>query len=787
MKATSRFRCAASAAAISAGLLLSGASVAQFAGVTQAAAQAASISVRGNERVDAETIRNYVGRPATNAEIDEAVKRLFDTGLFSDVRINRSGNTLIVQVVEHSIVNQVVFRGNRRVRDNQLEAATQLGPRRAYSEALLQADLEAIRAAYVRTGRSDVVVDYEVVDLGSNRVNIIYNIQEGGRTRIASIAFHGNSAYSDRRLREVITTKQTNILSWLTRNDVFDEDRLRADEEALRRFYFNRGYADFRVISAYGELDEARNEYTINFTIDEGERYTFGSIEIDSTIPGVDAERLRGAISTREGRVYSARDVEDTLIALTERVAGMGYAFAEVLPRGDRDFANRTISIVYTIDQGPRTYVERIEIRGNTRTRDYVIRREFDIVEGDAFNQVLVQRARRRLEALDFFESINISTAPGSQPDQVVLVVDLVEKATGEFSIGGGYTTGGDDASRGFSVEASVTERNFLGRGQYLRAAIGASENGQTFDFSFTEPHFMGLDIAAGVDVYHRIVNESSRNYYGYQATGGQLRVGVPLTSSLSVTGFSGLERKIIDDTETHDHDDNDATPEVPDPFASAFVNDDEEYWKYFIGYTLTYNGVDDRRNPTSGLLATFTQQYIGWDFNLLKTEGRARYYMPLIEDSGIIASVRGQAGIIHDLDDDGVHPLEAFYPGSQLVRGFQSRGMGPRLLDSGEPVGTTMYAGVSAEIEFPLPVLPENYGLSGAVWADAGWIGDAADNFGLAIDPDSENEPWRTSIGASIIWDSPFGPLRGDFAHVLSESITDNTQVFQLTMQNSL
>jgi outer membrane protein insertion porin family len=492
MKATSRFRCAASAAAISAGLILSGASVAQFAGVTQAAAQAASISVRGNERVDAETIRNYVGRPATNAEIDEAVKRLFDTGLFADVRINRSGNTLIVQVVEHSIVNQVVFRGNRRVRDNQLEAATQLGPRRAYSEALLQADLEAIRAAYVRTGRSDVVVDYEVVDLGSNRVNIIYNIQEGGRTRIASIAFHGNSAYSDRRLREVITTKQTNILSWLTRNDVFDEDRLRADEEALRRFYFNRGYADFRVISAYGELDEARNEYTINFTIDEGERYTFGSIEIDSTIPGVDAERLRGAISTREGRVYSARDVEDTLIALTERVAGMGYAFAEVLPRGDRDFANRTISIVYTIDQGPRTYVERIEIRGNTRTRDYVIRREFDIVEGDAFNQVLVQRARRRLEALDFFESINISTAPGSQPDQVVLVVDLVEKATGEFSIGGGYTTGGDDASRGFSVEGSITERNFLGRGQFIQLSAGGGRRSRDYRFSFTEPTIEG-------------------------------------------------------------------------------------------------------------------------------------------------------------------------------------------------------------------------------------------------------------------------------------------------------
>ena len=323
MKATSSLRAAVSAAAITAGLIFSGAGVVQFAGVTQAvAAVVSNISVRGNERVEAATIRDYVGivpgRQFSNADIDEAVKRLFATGLFSDVRITQSGGTLVVQVAEYAIVNQVVFRGNRRVRDNQLVAATRLQPRSAYSEAALQSDVEGIRAAYARTGRGDVVITYDVVNIGGNRVNIIYDIQEGGRTKIGSINFVGNSAFSDGRLRDVITTKQSNILSWLTRNDIYDEDRLRADEEALRRFYYNRGYADFYVVSSFGELDEVRNEYTITFTVDEGERYSYGSIEIESTIPGVDSANLRRLLSTREGGTYRANEVENSLEALAE-------------------------------------------------------------------------------------------------------------------------------------------------------------------------------------------------------------------------------------------------------------------------------------------------------------------------------------------------------------------------------------------------------------------------------------------------------------------------------------
>lgn len=681
---------------------------------------------------------------------------------------------------QEQLVSSVLFEGNRRFSDAQLQAMVDVATTGIYTPQRATADAESIRQAYVRDGFNGVSVSPRVEPGEGGRVRVTFVVNEGDRAGIAAINFTGNNSISAGNLKGAIRTKETGILSWLFRDDSYDEQKLAIDRELIRLYYSNRGFPDVQVTSV-AEFDASQNAYFINFTINEGERYTFGNVGIETSIPGLNADILRSAIETSQGSNYSISNLQDSVQDMAFEATAQGYAFADVRPRLERDIANRTFNVTYLVDEGARIYVERINITGNEKTRDFVVRRELGFAEGDPFNRSMVNRAREEIMDLGFFSAVDISTQPGSAADQVVINIALTEQSTGEYGATVGYST-----SDGVLGELSLTERNFLGRGQYLRAAIGASENGQTFDFSFTEPHFMGLDIATGIDVYHRIINESSRNYYGYQATGGQLRVGVPLTDSLSVTGFSGLERKIIDDTETFDDDDNDATPEVPDPFASAFVNDDEEYWKYFVGYTLTYNGVDDRQNPTSGLLATFTQQYVGWDFNLLKTEARARYYLPLIEDSGIIASVRGQAGIIHDLDDDGVHPLEAFYPGSQLVRGFQSRGMGPRLMN-GEPVGTTMYAGISAEIEFPVPVLPENYGLSGAIWADAGWVGDAADSFGLAIDPDSENEPLRSSVGASIIWDSPFGPLRGDFAHVLSESDTDDTQVFQLTMQNSL
>jgi outer membrane protein insertion porin family len=442
-----------------------------------------------------------------------------------------------------------------------------------------------------------------------------------------------------------------------------------------------------------------------------------------------------------------------------------------VRPRLDRDEASKTFRVTYLVDEGARVYVERVNITGNNKTRDFVIRRELDFVEGDPFNRAIITRGKAAIEKLGFFSVVDISTAQGSAADKVVININVVEQSTGDYGVTAGYST-----QEGILGEVSVTERNFLGRGQYVRAAIGASGSGKTFDFSFTEPRFMGLKISSGFDVYHRINDETSTSYYGTTATGGQIRVGLPITRDLSTTLFTGLESKTIKDTDN--------------PLSGVFGGvpgdgDGLVFNKAWVGYTLTYNGLDDEKKPTSGLYATFTQQYVGWDHNFLKSEVKARYYMPLLEDTGIVASVRGQAGIINDFSGSGVHSTEAFKFGSNLIRGFEGNGYGPRYTGTGEMLGGTAYAGISAELQFPIPVLPESYGLSGAVWADAAWIDGTGGN--LAATAGSTNEPLRTSIGASIIWDSPFGPLRGDFAHVLNKSTDDKTQVFQLTLQSLL
>ncbi|MEM1377777.1 MAG: outer membrane protein assembly factor BamA, partial [Pseudomonadota bacterium] len=464
-------------------------SVAQAAVVT-------SISVRGNQRVGTQTIADFVGYRSganfTASTVDDALKALFRTGLFSDASVRVSGSTLIVEVSEFGIVNQVLFQGNRRLKDDRLSQVVRLAPRGRFEQSTLDDDVNAIQDAYAAVGRNDVIVNASVVDLGENRVNVVFNVQEGGKTRIAQINFVGNNAFSDRRLQGVMSIKRTNFLSWLSRNDVFDDRRLAADEEQLRRFYFNRGYADFRVISSEGGVDPSTGNIVINIEVDEGEKYTFGNIEVDSTVSGIDQSALVATIQTRAGNTYSAKTVEDTLIAMSERLAGAGFPFAEVTPVGNRNFETRTIDVTYVVDQGQRAFIERIEITGNTQTRDYVIRREFDVAEGDAFNQFLIRRAQRRLEALDFFERVQISTRQGSAPDRVVIVVNAVDKPTGEIGGAVGYATGSSNNGGGVNFEASIVQRNFQGRGQRLALSGGGGVGSRTYNLSFTEPYFLG-------------------------------------------------------------------------------------------------------------------------------------------------------------------------------------------------------------------------------------------------------------------------------------------------------
>jgi outer membrane protein insertion porin family len=782
---------AASAAALAAGLMFSASIAVQVASVTAAqAAVVSSISVRGNKRVDAETIRGNIniqpGRSFSAADIDDAVKRLFATGLFSDVRISQSGGTLVVQVEEYPVVNQILFQGNKKRKDADLANAVQLKPRGPFSQAQMEADVEAIKASYSAIGRDDATVETRIMDLGENRVNVVFTINEGGRTKIRAVNFVGNNAFGDRRLADVISTKRSNILSFVLRDDIYDENRLRADEESLRRFYYDRGYADFQVVSSSADLDEATNEYTVNFTVDEGERYTFGDVTIESSIDGVDSQSLSSVIKTRSGDVYSAKNVEDSIIGLTERVAGAGFAFAQVTPRGDRNFETRTISVVYTIDQGPRTYVERIEIRGNDRTRDYVIRREFDVSEGDAFNQVLIQRAKRRLERLDFFESVNIATAPGSEPDQVVLVVDVVEKSTGEFSVGGGYTTG---ENAGFSVEGSVSERNFLGRGQFIKLSAGGGIKNRTYSLSFTEPYFLGRRIAAGFDVYR-----TSQQYTNYvtQTTGATVRFGLPITENFSTQFAYNLTSEEYGLSSSCDEDGNgepDAGCIVARPILDGIAL--SPWIKSSVSATLQYNSIDDMKNPHSGIFATVTGEFAGLagDARWAKLTTRANYYRTLSEQQDIVGLVTVGAGHIQPVGGE-LRVFDQFKGSERMIRGFAANGFGPvdtngtATLSDDYHLGGKSYMHATAEAQFPLPVLPPSIGIKGAVFADAATLFGVDGGVSSSVTSGASFDMrWRASVGAGLIWASPFGPIRIDYAIPVVKEPTDVVQYFNFGM----
>jgi len=769
------------------------------------AAVVRAVEVRGNKRIDAQTVRENVGivpgRNFSTADVDEATRRLFAMGLFSDVSVRQSGNNLVVEVSEYEIVNNIRFQGNKKLKDADLEKVMSLKPREAFDRDVLLADEQTIREAYAYIGRNDVVVSSNVVDIGQGRVDVLFQIEEGKRTKIDSIRFEGNKAFGNRRLRDVIATKKSNMLSWLTRGDVYSEDRLAADEEALRRFYYNRGYADFRIISSSAVLDEATNKYTISFVIDEGARYRLGDIEVESLVPGIDSESVRNIVKTSPGDVYSAKRIEDTIQQLNDRVADFGYAFAKVEPIPNRDFGSNTISITYAIDQGPRAYVERIEVRGNNKTRDYVIRREFDFGEGDAFNQTLMQRAKRRLEGLGFFQTVEITTAPGSDPDQVVLLVDVTEKSTGEFSLGGGYTTGG--SSPGASVEASITERNFLGRGQYVRLGAGFGQNeARNYSFSFTEPYFLGHRLSAGFDLFHQTYRMNDD--YGVKQTGGTIRFGIPVTNNLTAAiayNYSQEEYNLglsacdgIDISTDSNAAYNCRLQYYPgailnasgsDPKASVF---DSKPWKRSsVSYGFTYNSIDNMKNPHDGWFVRFSQEYagLGGDADYFKTTGKATVYKTLSEELDIVGLATAGGGYIHEIGSDGVRVFDMFKNNTDLIRGFKYNSIGPvQRTSTGSKyfLGGDTYMNASVELQFPMPIVPDSLGMRAAVFADAATL------YGVNYTPVAgtvenpvlnKGSSWRSSAGVSLMWESPFGPLRFDYAWPIAKEKEDRVQNF--------
>ncbi len=769
MKAGSNFLNAVSAVALSASMVVTGGSFATLVSASVAeAATIRSIQVRGADRVSAETVKANVtiqpGKSFSNADIDASVRRLFATGYFSDVKISVSGSTLVVVVNENQLINQVVINGNKKIKDEKLMGllrSQSLGP---YSETAIEADKQTIRDAYASIGRSDATVTTQTYPLGNGRVNLAYVVDEGDRTKISQINFVGNQAYSNGRLQAVIVTKKSNFLSFLTRKDVYSEEKLRADEEALRQFYFNNGYADFRVVSSEAVLDEASNEYVVTFTVDEGQRYNFGGVNVESTVEGVDPEELKGLIETREGKTYRAKDVQDTMSAISQRVAAAGYPFARVTPRGNRDLGNGTIAVDYLVDQGERAYVERIEIRGNSRTRDYVIRREFDIGEGDAFNQEVITRAKRRLEALGYFSSVNITTAPGSQSDRVVLVVDVQDQSTGSFGIGAGYETG---KNGGFKVEASIEEKNFLGRGQYIRVAAGTGRNSRDYNLTFTEPYFLGYRLAAGFDIFSN--KDESEDYYTLNTKGFSLRVTAPITEDLSTTLRYNYTRL--------DYNSSDLT-KLSTPYQDVVNNG--PWVRSSVAHSLTYDTIDDRTLPRDGIFAQVTQEVagVGGDSEYYKIYGKARYFHTLMEDADVIGSVAVSGGHMWGFGTTRVY--DQFTLSANDLRGFESGGIGPRATSTGDSLGGTTYFTASAEASFPIPGIARDSGFRGAVFVDAGTLYGNEVKTAASDKVQGTDMSLRASVGASVIWASPFGPLRFDYAIPIKKEKYDEVQRFK-------
>ncbi len=770
MKAGSKFLNAVSAVALSAGIVASGTGVVVLASASVAeAATIRRIDVRGATRVSAETVRSNItivpGREFTNSDIDASVKRLYATGYFSNVSINVSGGALVVSVSENNLINQVVFNGNRKITDEKLAAVVKTRSLGAYSEATAQADVQSIKDAYAGIGRNDVTVTVQTAPIAEGRINVAFVVNEGERTKIRAINFVGNNAYSDGRLQGVISTKKSGILSFLNRKDVYNADKLRADEEQLRQFYYNRGYADFRVVSSDAVLDEASNEYTVTITIEEGERYDFGAVNVESTVEGINAEELKGLVQSRQGTIYKAKDVQETMSEISKRVAAQGYPFARVTPRGNRDFAGRTIAVDYLVDQGERAYIERIEIRGNTRTRDYVIRREFDMSEGDAFNQEMIATAKRRLEALGYFSTVNISTQAGTASDRVVVIVDVQDQSTGSFGIGAGYSAGNGG---GFLVEASIEEKNFLGRGQYIRVAAGRGEDSKTYNVSFTEPYFLGYRLAAGFDVFKN-ENDFNDDNYSYEDQGFSLRVTAPITERLSSTLRYNY-------TELDYHASDDELADLSSPYRR--VVNFSPWTRSSISNSFTYNSLDDAQLPHEGILATATQEFagLGGTSDFYKLTAKAKWYYTVNDDADVIASLSAGAG--HVVGTGGeMEVFDQFQIGSSEIRGFERNGIGPRSREYGDAIGGTTYFTASAEATFPLPGVPRDAGFRGAVFADAGTL------YGNDVSTRASDRivgtdaSLRASLGVGLLWASPFGPLRVDYAVPIAKEDYDKVQ----------
>jgi len=772
------------------------------------AAQPSGVAIRrvvveGNQRIEPATISSYLqigpGDTFDPERIDMSIKTLFATGLFADVQIEQRGTDLVVSVIENPIINRVIFEGMRTLDEDDLEDEVQARPRSVFTPARAQADVQRIIEVYRRNGRFAAQVTPQVRELDQNRVDLIFEVDEGPVTGVRDINFIGNEVFSDRRLRDAIVTDESTWWNFFSSNDNYDPDRLEYDREQLRQFYNNRGYADFRVISAVAELTPDQRDFYITFTVDEGVRYEWGEVRIQTELNRLPENLLRAANPIRPGTVFRGEQIEDAIDAMTYIAGTVGYANVQITPQVERDRDNQIVNITFEVDEGPRVFIERIDIVGNTRTLDRVIRREMRVSEGDAFNRVLLDRSRQQIQNLGFFDEVTGEDSDGSQPDRSVVTVTVEEQSTGEFAFAAGYSS-----TESFLFDVSVTERNLRGRGQFLRLRASSSGQRQQLDLRFTEPRFLGREVSAGFDIYSLRTDFLDQSSFENQSTGIGLRTGFRIGERTSL----GITYSLIqDDTEIADvfvdHDANILTPDVNqcDPVNAGrplLCDQEGTFLTSVLGYTVNWDRRDTPIRATRGFDLQFSQDVagLGGEVNYIRSEieGGIYYGLPF----GFRASFRGNAGLISGWNGDTVRINDRFFKGGSSFRGFDVAGIGPRQLlvddvtgavvEEGDAVGGNAYAIGTLQLDVPVP-LPESFGVGGALFVDFGTLGylDAANRQTIdLVGPNrlivDDSASLRVAAGVSVFWDSPFGPVQFDFAHPIQHEDYDNLEEFRFS-----
>lgn len=732
---------------------------AQTVAAVDSAPALTDIRIDGAQRIDPLTVRSYLGvKPGDNLTpqaLDRALKSLFNTGLFADVKLSQDQGVLFITVQENPIINRIAFEGARKIEAETLRNEIQLKPRNVLTRSKVQADVSRIQEIYRRSGRFGAKITPKQIPLEQNRVDLVFEIEEGAKNGIAGIHFIGNKNFSDGALRGEIATQETVWYRFFGGNDSYDPDRLNADKELLRRFYLKNGYADFRVVSAVAELSPGQDNFYITFTLEEGERYRYGDISFESKLKGLPVAQLSPSVDFAKGDWYNAQEIDKTAEAMAAAVGGLGYAFVDADPMVVTNAKTKTVDVKFIVQEGQRVFVESIDIIGNVRTEDRVIRREFRVAEGDAFNAAKLRRTKQRLNNLGFFETVDLSTQPGSAPDKVKIETKVAEKSTGDLSFGAGFST-----SEQLLGDIRIRERNLLGRGQDLKLSGTLSTRRTEFDLGFTEPYFLDRNLAAGFDLFHITRENQRQSSYDDKRSGGALRTKFNYNESLSQElryNYRQVEvRNVASD-------------------ASLFIKRQEgKNITSSIAQTLAYDKLDNKNDPSNGYFIRFSTDIAGLsgDSRYLRPELSAGYYYPLYENW--VLGLTGDAGYIAKLGQD-IRITERFFIGGNSFRGFQTAGIGPRDTASKDALGGNIYATGSAELKFPLG-LPDELGIAGAVFSDVGTLTQTDDKGPTVKDSGS----LRASVGFGISWRSPFGPIRVDIAHAVAKEPEDETEGFR-------